>query len=305
MIYTSKIKTDQRSQEILPGDFEERMLMCLKSNLDRYTHRTIPWHWHDTFEIDYMISGSMEIRTPDRVVPVKQGDIVFINQGIMHEFQGTGEDECTAYAIQVDMHLLSGVYNSKIERKYILPMKDSGLDCVVFSPDTNTRLAMAQSVLNAVDLLKNEPFGYEMQVRSELSNFWIQLLKETKELRSNAVKNSNPDKERIKKMMSFVHKHYSEKITLEQIAGAAGISARECGRCFDRCLGMSPIKYITEYRLHIAAEKLLETDDSIMNISEACGFSSSSYFGKTFSEEMGCTPREFRVSSGTGTTKKR
>lgn len=297
MIYTSKLKTDLRSREILPGNFEENLFVCMKSSLDRYTHRCIPWHWHDSFEIDYVLQGELELRTAESVCTLRQGDMCFINPGIMHEYQGSG-DGCIIYALLFDAHFLSGIYNSQIERKYILPIRESGIDCYTFSADSERRLEMARSLLNAIELMKTEPTGYEMLLRSELSRFWIDLQLETKELCRGAEKLNPADKDRIKKMLEYIHRNYAEKLTMDMIAASADISVRECTRCFSRCIGMPPNKYLNEYRIHVAAEMLLETDASILDISESCGFSSSSYFGKSFVDAIGCTPREYRVSGG-------
>ena len=298
MIYTTKLKTDSKSREILPGNFEESLFVCMKRSLDRYAHRLIPWHWHDSFEIDYVLQGEMDFRTTDSSAVMKQGDIFFINQGALHRFQGHEDSPCVVYSILFDMHFLSGIYNSQIERKYILPIKESGIDYYVFSPDSPERLAMVQSILNAIEILKADPPGWEMLVRSELSDFWIQLLGETKDLRQNTEKTDVKDKDRIKKMLEFIHTSYADKIAVEDIASVADVSERECSRCFDRCIGKSPMKYLTDYRIHAAAEMLRETDLSVLDISEACGFSSSSYFGKCFSELMGCTPKEYRSTNG-------
>lgn len=298
MIYTTKLKTDLRSREILPGNFEESLLVCMKATLDRYKRRRIPWHWHDSFEIDYVLQGEMELRTPEHTWSIRQGDIFFINSGVMHEYCDVGNGSCEVYSILFDMHYLSGVYNSQLERKYILPLKESGMEGYACSPDSPLRLSMAHDVLDAIELLKEEPFGYEMKVRSRLSSFWVSLLQDTESIRSSIEKNSSVDTERIKKMLEHVHTAYADKISVESIAAAAGVSVRECSRCFDRCIGMPPVKYLTQYRLHKAAEMLLETDLSILDVSEACGFSSASYFGKVFSEAMGCTPKEYRTTGG-------
>ncbi|WP_394916419.1 helix-turn-helix domain-containing protein [uncultured Robinsoniella sp.] len=74
----------------------------------------------------------------------------------------------------------------------------------------------------------------------------------------------------------------------------ANISTRECSRCFQRCIKLSPMNYLNEHRIRMAAQMLLQTNKSIMTISECCGFSSSSYFGKIFQDYMGCTPKNYR-----------
>ena len=304
MIYTTKLKTDLRSREILPGNFEESLLVCMKATLDRYSRKRIPWHWHDSFEVDYVQQGEIELRTADHVWTIRQGDLFFINQSVMHEYRAVGETSCVAYSILFDMHYLSGVYNSQLERKYMLPVKESGIEVYAFSPDSPARLGMAHDILDAIDLLQDEPYGYEMLVRSKLSSFWTGLLQDTEQIRSTAEKTGSVDTERIKKMLEYVHTSYAEKLTAESIAASADVSVRECGRCFERCIGMPPVKYLTQYRVYKASEMLLETDLSILDISEACGFSSSSYFGKVFSEAMGCTPKAYRTSGGIRETTK-
>lgn len=102
------------------------------------------------------------------------------------------------------------------------------------------------------------------------------------------------DTERIKSMIQYIHDNYGKKLTLQDIAGAANISSRECSRCFRRCIHDSPINYLNTYRVRMAALMLLQSGESVMTIGENCGFSSNSYFGKIFYETMGCTPSAYR-----------
>jgi transcriptional regulator GlxA family with amidase domain len=102
-------------------------------------------------------------------------------------------------------------------------------------------------------------------------------------------------------MTQFIKDHCGEKLTLDDIAAAADISTRECTRCFARCINTSPIVYLTQTRLSMAADLLAGSAKSIIEISEECGFSSPSYFGKVFREAMGCTPKEYRDKDVGGT----
>ena len=94
--------------------------------------------------------------------------------------------------------------------------------------------------------------------------------------------------------MEYIENNFSRKVMLEDIAAAAGISTRECTRCFSKLIGQSPVDYLNHYRIRQAAGMLIESDMSIGTIAETCGFVSDSYFGKMFKESMGCTPRDYR-----------
>jgi transcriptional regulator GlxA family with amidase domain len=90
------------------------------------------------------------------------------------------------------------------------------------------------------------------------------------------------DDSKMRNMMEFIDNQYFEKIQVEDIAGAAGVSVRECTRCFSKVIGQSPIDYLNRFRIRQAAGMLVETDRAIGDISEGCGFVSDSYFGKMF-----------------------
>lgn len=293
MIYTKKLKIDSSSKEILPGRFEDDLFACIKMLPRRFSHNTIPWHWHDVFELYYVMQGEIEFHTASQKCTVSRGSIIFVNQGTLHNF--SCRDSATVYALLFDSRLLSGSYGSSLERKYILPLKESGLPFFEILPDSEQHQRMSQSVLKCIEWMSEEPFGFEMRVRSELSLVWLDLLEETKDYLLTFKNTSLVDHDRLKNMMNFISRHYGEKITIGQVAAAASISERECCRCFTRSIGMSPVKYLNDYRLHAAADLLLTTDLPILEISETCGFQSPSYFGKLFLSSMGCTPRDYRA----------
>ena len=72
------------------------------------------------------------------------------------------------------------------------------------------------------------------------------------------------------------------------------ISVSEALRCFHNTIGLTPIQYTKYYRVQRAADMLLNTDQKIARIGEACGFQEMSYFAKAFREQMGVTPSEYR-----------
>ncbi len=301
MLYRFNIRLDPKGREIFPDAFSERHHICSYTDFNRYPNGYLPWHWHDAFEIDYIVSGSVEFRTMEERIPLNQGDVVFINAGVLHAYQSLDRETCADCAQIFDVQYLSGMYNSILERKYILPVRESNVQFYAFSPDSPRRVHMASVVTHGLRLCDEEPFGYEFDVRGELCEFWKELFLETEEMRAGAERRSTVDVERIKLMMAYIQENYAERLSLDDIAEAAGISSRECTRCFNRCLSMTPIQYVTRFRLRVAADMLLHTSDSILVISEACGFSSAGYFSRTFSEYLGCTPREYRTVGGSVT----
>ncbi len=159
---------------------------------------------------------------------------------------------------------------------------------------------MIGQIPELLDILREEPKGYELAVWEALGRFFLLLSEEAEEIliREQAV--NERDMERMKLMLHFIYANHMEQIGLTEIAETAGISARECTRCFKRSINRSPVRFLIEYRTQMAAAMLLQTGKGISEIAAACGFMSDSYFGKIFRELYGCSPREYRkLNQGT------
>ena len=301
MLMESTISTGKEQQEILPMDMVSFPFVCSTTRLDCCPDNPVPWHWHNVFEINYVIKGELSWQTPDHSYLVSKGEIDFLNTGVLHTCSAIGDTPCEYYTILFDMHFLSGMYNSIYEEKYFLPlMRNNALSFWHIKPDSLRHLQMTELFLKVVELSRGEPYGYEFKIRSLLSDFWLLLLEDTKDIQATAAPVNSVDTERMKLMTDFIKKHCGEKLSLEDIAGSAGISTRECTRCFQRCINTSPNVFLTQTRVRMAADMLAGTSKSIIEISEDCGFSSPSYFTKVFREMMGCTPKDYREKDGGG-----
>ena len=135
MIVKSRLRTDPRNQEILPEPYEALSYVGMKTVLREYPDGYFPWHWHDAFEIDYLVNGQVQVHTPEQTECFSQGDVIFINSGIPHEYQAVDDSPCEIIAFLFDMHFLSGMYNSPLECKYILPIRESSLQIHRVSPE--------------------------------------------------------------------------------------------------------------------------------------------------------------------------
>ena len=137
----------------------------------------------------------------------------------------------------------------------------------------------------------------EFQTRNILSETWNLLIKELQENPDHQSIAGTEQTDRLRSMIAYINRHYSEKITLAEIAKAAGVSERESTRCFKKNIGQSPMEYLIQYRLNQSKKLLSETGMTITDICQQCGFSDSAYFGKVFRKSYGITPSEYRTGS--------
>ena len=76
--------------------------------------------------------------------------------------------------------------------------------------------------------------------------------------------------------------------------GCAVVSAGESKRVIRATVDTTPIRYLRQYRIRQAARLLCHTEERISDIASSCGFQDMSYFTKSFREQLGCTPTEYR-----------
>ena len=141
--------------------------------------------------------------------------------------------------------------------------------------------------------LSSDEFGYEIKLRETLTEIWLMLFELSRSMREKKG-GHNKSNDKIKLMMIYIHEHYREKISIPELAAAAYLSERECYRVFHDCLHMTPVEYITTYRLQVACQMLAKGKEAVTVISHECGLGSSSYFGKVFREYAHCSPIEYR-----------
>jgi transcriptional regulator GlxA family with amidase domain len=98
----------------------------------------------------------------------------------------------------------------------------------------------------------------------------------------------------VRKAMAYIHEHYAEPISREEIASYIGVSARHLTRCFQQEVGLSPITYLSRYRVERAKQLLEFGALSITEVAGATGFASSSYFTDAFRREVGLSPRDYQ-----------
>lgn len=97
-----------------------------------------------------------------------------------------------------------------------------------------------------------------------------------------------------REMAQFIHDHFDQELTLDQIAASAALSPGACCRLFKRHMGCSPFTYVQNLRFQRAARLLETTDEPITQVAARCGYGSPSYFTKSFREKTGLSPSAYR-----------
>lgn len=96
------------------------------------------------------------------------------------------------------------------------------------------------------------------------------------------------------KALSAVHLAPNRPWTVEAMAREAGLSRTVFAERFSRLIGMTPLGYVTQWRMHTARRHLLDTQGTLIEIAEAVGYQSESAFARAFRRQFGVAPSSLR-----------
>ena len=267
------------------------------SYTDKYFNNSYHWHWHDEFELSVVANGSVEVSVGSERYILNENDGIFINSGVIHKY-GSAETNKPCIMPNVVFHpsFICGIDDTSIKKKYITPILNSTeLSYCIFRNENKADAAFLKYIRRAYDELENKSWGYEFRLREALEQFILQLVPIAGSYSDTPV---TADTYRIRTMMNYIKNNFRSRITLADIAVSAGVSIRECQRCFLKNLNIAPMQYIIDMRIDYAKKLLLETTEEISSICEKSGFANQSYFTKTFRLHTGFTPLKFRKNCG-------
>ncbi|MGL6260417.1 helix-turn-helix domain-containing protein [Vibrio sp. WXL103] len=101
-------------------------------------------------------------------------------------------------------------------------------------------------------------------------------------------------RERIARVLAYIHQHISEPISLNDIAEHSCWSRWQLQRVFQSQTGLSVATYVRELKLSGAAERILDTPDKLIDIAFDYGFNSEISFSRAFKQMFGLSPRAYR-----------
>jgi AraC family L-rhamnose operon regulatory protein RhaS len=252
-------------------------------------------HEHDFSELAVITGGTALHSIEGDEYFIEAGDIFVINGNVSHGFSKVNDlsiynvmyDSRQIFEQSPDLKKLPGFHVLFFLEPYYrkahnfeskLKLDSAGLSYVQF---------LLESMIKEYDMAAD---GYISMMRSYLINLVVYLSRTYKKGNNKEMNNLLV----IAKSVAFMEKHFTEHMTLKDLAVLASASERQFGRVFKQVYQTSPFEYIIRLRLHKACDLLCYSDSSITQTAYECGFSDSNYFSRCFRDEFGISPRQMK-----------
>lgn len=275
----------QDASEVVHYDRHAVPLYIRLGVLRNYPEMRALCHWHHDLELIYIRSGVMNYSINGETVLLEPGDTLFVASRQMHYGYHSEKQDCEFVCILCHPSLFSG--NPTVEREYIAPVSD-GVPYIHFRRNAYT----GQLMERIWELKNSDPGDYELEVIGCLLLILAQVYREVAVCSENAPRRNDLNIQRD--MVAHIQQHYTQPLTLNEIAAAGNVSRSKCCQIFQMYTHQTPIAFLNDYRLEVSRSLLKNTSANISDIAFSCGFNHLSYFTKLFTRKFLYTPREYR-----------
>lgn len=246
-------------------------------------------HWHNSLEVLYIYEGCLQVVINDTLHILNPGDFIAINSKDIHSTYSA--DSVKVLLLQIPSSLLK---SSIPDFEYIrfetshIPKATSALQ------EESSPVAILLAMEEVYEAKKE---GFSIRFTGLLYDFLYCLYTHYKVSISLAVKSkSDKNHKRLELIMGYVHDHYTDTISLEEIADLVALNEEYFCRFFKRFMGLTFLDYVNSVRLSHVYEDLVQTDLTITQILGLHGFTNYKLFMKLFKDTYGCTPKQKRLA---------
>ena len=245
-------------------------------------------HYHDEFEFILVLSGSITARVDEFDYAVKAGETLFVNSGVPH----------STYAAEPYDYLLlqfreKDFIHSEAQKILKYSTRLSNLQeasaRIISSPE------LALTIKEMFSEKKKGDVAYDFYIKGGIYKTLGYLYREGIIMNAEEAFRTK-EVEKITPVLSYINTHYNEDITLEYVSAMLGFDSSYFCRIFKAAVGATFTEYLNFVRIYRAERLLSKTQMTILEISEAVGFSSVSYFNRIFKKYRSFSPRYYRTA---------
>ncbi len=239
-------------------------------------------HYHNTYELYFVVRGEREYFIGDEFYKVTDGDIVFIPSTLLHRTAGKG---AMRFLVYFGEDFLARFFTP--EARLTLALERP----FVFRPDDTIREQIERDLACMMAEYYKEDIT---QIDQPLwAGYLYRVLFTIAHSHNHYVAERYAD-ERIGQIIRFINEHYSSIKDIEEIAERFFISKFHLCRIFNKNLGLPLVTYLNTIKIRAACELMKTEKLNLTEIATRCGFNSSSYFCKVFKSEKGVSPTLYR-----------
>ena len=254
---------------------------------------SVPPHWHQELEINYIRSGNGEFICGGRRFIAEPGDIIVIAPEVLHAVYRTENKSHHYDTLVVNMDMLGASQNDRCSLDFFKPLLSGRLTIHPRITESHDRYEELKSCAENIFIhAKKNGVLSDLMLKAELLRLLVMLAENGGIYLTDE---RHPDRiEIIRPALEYISKHFMETVTIDDLAELTHLSRSYFMSSFKKSTGIGAIEYMNHLRIKRARELLLCSEKNISEIAYECGFTNLANFNRQFLKQNGISPRQYR-----------
>ena len=288
------ILVDSARRELEKHGTETFPMTVNHDDLWSFEGKNVPIHWHNDLEINLIREGEAVFQVYQKSYRVRTGEGFLLNRNVPHSCSSPGNEHVRYSTILVRPDFLYGDFGSDVERKCFQPfLQNSAIPCIYLTGFDENGKEILQKLNQVEEAFDRKRFCYELKIKGLLCEAFAMILYGHRQELTKFVPANLQELERLEKMLNYLNMHFTEVISLQDLADQVHLSREVCCRLFKKMTGKTITGYLEEYRVNKSFSLVQSGQYSMIQITEMVGFSNPSRFASAFRKRFGCNPGEY------------
>lgn len=288
------ILVDSARRELEKHGTETFPMTVNHDDLWSFEGKNVPIHWHNDLEINLIREGEAVFQVYQKSYRVRTGEGFLLNRNVPHSCSSPGNEHVRYSTILVRPDFLYGDFGSDVERKCFQPfLQNSAIPCIYLTGFDENGKEILQKLNQVEEAFDQKRFCYELKIKGLLCEAFAMILYGHRQELTKFVSANLQELERLEKMLNYLNMHFTEVISLQDLADQVHLSREVCCRLFKKMTGKTITGYLEEYRVNKSFSLVQSGQYSMTQITEMVGFSNPSRFASAFRKRFGCNPGEY------------
>lgn len=248
-------------------------------------------HWHDYYELVYVLAGTAEHVANGVSHAVGPGTVFLLTPADFHEIVPTDGGGLTCYNVVIDPSALEGQQLQDL----LPPVPDGSVLMVSDHGEAEADFARLWAESH-----ERQP-GSTMMVPALLRCILVEFARRCAPTPVPVSERTYRSDAGIARAVGYVDHHFREPLTLADVAAQAHLSPNYFSERFREFTGTSFQAYLQHRRLRFARSLLAATDLGVTEACHAAGFNSVSHFGRAYRRRFGQPPSAYRSGQAAAT----
>ena len=252
---------------------------CISVNLT--SAFTFPIHWHSFYEFELVVSGEGTQVINGIEYPYSFGNAFLLGPADFHK--RTVTESAQIWIVKIPIWLMPIIFADGFSQGHLPAVAHLN------NQEISTCIELLKLLKKHSDNFDSFDISLTDSILKTLFLYIFSFKKRTREF---------GNKDRVSIIYNYLQEHFSEAISLEDLAQKFNLSDKYLCSYFKKHTGRTIINTLREMRMFHASHMTIASNETIQQIGLKCGYNSLSFFLRDFRKKFGMTPTDMRKKRG-------